>query len=180
VKLLIFDRLDLSGSVPNWPLVSDRQRVARTRGKVPMFLAVLLSMANVVPAFAVLGESAATVEQDRAMLNGQRQSAPEASYSVEIIESPGMVIREYVSPEGVVFAVAWRQHNGVQNLEHLLGAYYAEYSQTVSKQPRRSHRFLHVETEQAVVETGGRMGAVWGRAWVGSLLPTGLSPGDIK
>ena len=114
------------------------------------------------------------------MRNGQRQSVPEARYTVETIRSPGIVIREYVSPDGIVFAVAWRQQTGVVNLEQLLGSYYAEYSQAVLNQPRKSQRFRHVETEHAVIEAGGRMGAVWGRAWVGSLLPSGISQDSIK
>lgn len=164
----------------NGPLSVNIQPVALTRIIVTLCFTVLIGIANEVPADAVLGEPASTAEHDRAMLNGQRQSAQEAGYTVETIEAPGVVIREYVSPNGVVFAVAWRQQKGVVNLEQLLGPYYAEFSQAVLTQPRRSQRFRHVETEHAVIETGGRMGAVWGRAWVVSLLPSGISQDSIK
>lgn len=145
-----------------------------------MCLAVLMSIANEVAADAVLGGSASTTEHDRAMMNGRRHSVQRAGYTVETIEAPGVVIREYVSPDGIVFAVAWRQQKGIVNLEQLLGPYYAEYSRAVLNQPRRSQRFRHVETEHAIIETGGRMGAVWGRAWAGSLLPSGISQDSIK
>jgi hypothetical protein len=145
-----------------------------------MCLVGLSSLANEVPAHAVLGESVSTVEHDSAMLHGQRQSAQGARYTVETIEAPGAMVREYVSPDGIVFAVTWRQQKGIVNLEQLLGAYYIEISQAVQKQPRRSQRFRHLETEHTVIETGGRMGAVWGRAWVGSLLPVGMPLDSIK
>ncbi|BFU96131.1 MAG: hypothetical protein NTNFB02_28530 [Nitrospira sp.] len=145
-----------------------------------MCLAVLPGIINEGSVLAVLGESASTVERDREILNGQRQSATESNYSVETINSPGMVIREYVSLDGLVFAVGWTQQKGIVNLEQLLGSYYVEYSRATLTQPRQSQRFRRVETEHAVIETGGRMGAVWGRAWVLSLLPGGISPDVIK
>jgi len=171
---------NLLWNMPSWTSSLHMHPVAFTRIMVAMCLAVVGSIASEVPADAVLGESAATVEHDRLMLNGQRQSIPGVRYTVETIEAAGRVIREYVSPDGTVFAVVWRQQKGIVNLEQLLGAYYAEYSQAVLTQPRRSQRFRHVETEHAVIETGGRMGAVWGRAWVGSLLPSGISQDSIK
>lgn len=154
--------------------------IAVTRMTIAVCLAVLPTIIDEGSVLAVLGESASTVERDRERLDGQRLSAPESSYTVETINSSGMVIREYVSPDGLVFAVAWTQQKGIVNLEQLLGSYYAEYSHATVTQPRQSQRFRRVETEHIVIETGGRMGAVWGRAWVRSLLPGGISPDTIK
>jgi hypothetical protein len=128
----------------------------------------------------MLGESKATVEHDRAMLHGALSIESHAGLTIHVIEASGMSLREYVASDGVVFGIAWTHRAGQLSLEQLLGAYYGEYSRAVSAQPRQSHRFQRTSTEHLILERGGRMGASWGRMWIPSLVPRGISEDRIK
>ena len=69
----------------------------------------LLARSVAMPAFAALGEDAASIENDRAQMKGQSRLTSVAGYSVQEIQLPsGTVVREYVSSGGKVFAVSWR------------------------------------------------------------------------
>lgn len=132
------------------------------------------------PVFAALGAPSATVEQDREKLNAAHRTEPRAGYTVHILEGPGTTVREYASPAGVVFGLAWNHQAGLLDLQGLFGPYYEEYSRALADQSpphRRAHR---IRTDHLVIERGGRMGAVWGRAWVLPLLPPGISEDHIQ
>ena len=61
------------------------------------------------PTFAALGGDASSVEADRASMKGALRVTPTVDYSLhEIQTSAGVVIHEYVSADGKVFAVSWR------------------------------------------------------------------------
>ena len=84
--------------------------------------AVLLAGEAMAPAQASLGDTVASVQADRVSMKGQVRARSEAGYSVqEITAAGGTVVREFVSPGGVVFAVSW---NGpaMPNLQQTLGA----------------------------------------------------------
>jgi hypothetical protein len=130
-------------------------------------------------AWGKLGESAASIETDRQQLSGQIQTYAGTGFNVSEITTPdGMKVREYVAPDGTVFAVAWRGPRA-PNLPSLLGNYYAEYRDAASNGPFFLHR-SNVKTAHIVVETGGPMRALWGRAIVPSLIPAGVSEDAIK
>lgn len=101
-------------------------------------------------------------------------------FSVHVLEAQGRLVREYVSPDGVVFGLVWKHQAGPLNLEQLFGSYYGEYSRAVVAQPRPSQKFHRIETEQLIVERGGRMGATWGRVWIPSRLPHGFLKDQIR
>src|SRR5512143_863428 len=78
-------------------------------------------------ASATLGETADSIATDRKAISGAKSSATAGNdYSVQEIISDSATIREYISPTGVVFAVAW---NGLTNpdLTPLLGSFAGEY-----------------------------------------------------
>jgi len=137
-------------------------------------LTVFLSLSVSSLAIGSLGESTATVEQDRLMLNGTVHVESHAGFSVHVVEAQGSSVREYVSSAGVVFGLVWKHQTGPLNLEQLFGSYYEDYSRAAVAQPRPSQKFLRIETERLIVERGGRMGATWGRVWIPSLLPSGF------
>ena len=61
------------------------------------------------PALAALGGDATSVEGDRVSLKGALRVTPTTEYTVHEIQTPaGIVVREFVSPQGRVFAVTWR------------------------------------------------------------------------
>jgi uncharacterized protein DUF2844 len=121
--------------------------------KLPRALFGILAACCVsAPALAALGGDASSVESDRANMKGALRVAPGVDYSMHEIQAPsGMVIHEYVSAEGKVFAVSWRGP-GVPDLRQMLGSYYGEFAQA-NTGPHYNHHHLAVHTPGVVVES---------------------------
>ena len=135
-------------------------------------LALLLAAG---PARATLGPALDSVAADRQTISpaGAITHQSAAGYSVSQFQSAaGTTVREYVAPDGMVFGVAW---NGPQppNLAVLLGQYFNQFQQGVLKQPPGLRGSL-VQSNDLVVQTGGHMLDLRGRAYVPSLLPAGV------
>jgi hypothetical protein len=145
-------------------------------------LFLLLAPAMLAPVWAALGQSATTVERDRALMKGQRESRSGTGYSIDTITVAGMQIKEYVSGEGVVFAVVWRG-TGTPDLKLLLGEYFDAYRQEVTEARRRTPRVrapFKMKSDRLVVERAGHSRALWGRAYLPSHLPPGITPEDLQ
>ena len=142
---------------------------------------VLANLWSYQLADAALGGNAATVDSDRTALRAvHRASAGHGGYSVEEVVSGGSTIREYVSPAGVVFGIAW---NGYvhPDLTQLLGSYWGEYETARQKVARGfGRKHLHVATDHIVVEKWGHMRNLQGRAYASSLVPMGVSIDAIR
>ena len=131
------------------------------------------------PALAVLGSDAPSVEADRASLKGATRVTPGVDYSVHEIQTPtGMVINEYVSAQGKVFAVTWRGP-GLPDLPQLLGSYSVELAQAATH-PHYNHHHLNIEAQNVVMQSGGHLRTRYGRAWVPALLPENFSLRDVR
>jgi hypothetical protein len=90
------------------------------------------------------------------------------------------VVREYVSPAGKVFGVAW-QGPRIPDLRQLLGAYYAQYESAASAARSVRHRGpLLIQEPGLVVQSGGHMRAYNGLAYVPDLLPAGVRAEEIR
>jgi hypothetical protein len=90
----------------------------------------------------------------------------------------GTVVREFASPSGTVFGVSWQGF--APDLQQLLGEHFEEYVQAVSRQRGRRGRGTYIDTGDLVVETGGHMRFVVGRAWLRSQLPQGVSADAVQ
>ena len=132
-----------------------------------------------VPSFAVLGQSVQSVQSDQQHLRGQLRSISRQGYSVQQISAAdGAIVKEYVSPAGVVFGISW-QGAAMPNLSQLLGSYFPQF-QHASRSAVRRRQALVVRTDQLVVESGGHMRAFRGRAYVPGLVPNNLLPPVVK
>lgn len=150
------------------------------RGMVKVALGVLLSAA---PAWAGLGQSADSVKTDQARMGGQLRSQDFPAYTVhEITQPDGHVVREYVSRAGVVFGVVWEGPT-MPDLPNLLGPYFEQLQKAIaaasSGSPRRRGP-LYVQTGALVVASAGHMRAFHGRAYVITLMPTGLTEAVLR
>lgn len=134
-----------------------------------------------LPAHATLGEAADSIESDRNSLSAVRHDAiVRNAYTIQEVESDSTVVREYVSPSGIVFGIAW---NGLihPDLTHLLGSYAGEYKEALRQTTRNlGQRRLQVKTERVVVEKWGHMRNLQGRAYAPALIPTGISVSEIR
>ena len=147
--------------------------------KVKTLAAVFLTLLFTVPALAVLGEREQSVSTDQQRLRGELRSVPRQGYTVHGISAPdGMVVKEYVSPGGVVFGVSWRGPV-MPDLQHLLGSFFPEFQQSAASSGPR-HRVLATRTDRLVVESSGHMRDFHGRAYVPSLLPANVSEEAVQ
>lgn len=89
-----------------------------------------------------------------------------------------MTVNEYLSSSGTVFAISWRGPRP-PDLSELLGSYFTEY-QTAAASPHIQRHHLFVTTKDLVVEAGGHMRDLRGRAYVPALLPPGMSADQIQ
>lgn len=138
------------------------------------FILLPILAATAFPAGATLGGSAESVVTDQSKLHAKRAVVDRRDYTVhEIISDDGTVVREYVTPTGKVFGVSWTGPT-IPDLTQLLGAYSAEFQTAIrAKRGRRSSAAVH--NPDLVVESSGHMRSFRGRAYLNSLLPSGLT-----
>lgn len=144
-------------------------------------LAVLFGMLAVVclPAFGVLGGDASSIAADQAQLRASVRVLVKNSYSVhEMLTPSGTTVRQFVSPSGTVFAVSWRGF--APDLQQLLGDHFETYLAVVTRQSGRRGRGVQIDTGDLVVETGGHMRFVVGRAFLRSKLPQGIGADVVQ
>lgn len=131
------------------------------------------------PARASLGQLVTSVEADRRQMHGTVRLVQAQGYAVhEIRAASGVMVREYVSPSGWVFAVSW-QGRVMPDLVQVLGAYYPVYRKALESAPRRRGPLV-VRAEGLVVQLSGRMRAHSGRAWLTGLMPSGVPPEAVR
>ena len=144
-----------------------------------LFCSITLASGFSAPALAALGGDAASVEADRASLNGALRVSASDSFTLHEIQTPGgLTVHEYLSPQGKVFAVSWRGR-GIPDLRQMLGSYYGQLEQATSV-PHRDHHHLAVQTPELVVQARGHVRAYSGRAWVPTLLPQNFLVSQIN
>ncbi len=131
-------------------------------------------------ACATLGEPEATVQTDVAQLQGSIKASTEhENFRVHEIQMPwGTLLREYVSLDGNVFAVAW---NGpyMPNLRQALGRYFDNYV-SGAKLNHLDRNHVQVLQPDLVVQARGHMRAFSGRAYLPNALPSGFNLGDLQ
>lgn len=145
---------------------------------IRLFL-LAVGLATGVPAFAALGGDLSSVQADQARLHASERIIPAQNYTVHEMQTErGTLIRQFVSPGGSVFAVSWQ--GSAPDLEQLLGTYFEQYMQAAQAQPSRRARGVHIDTGDFVLESGGHMRFVSGRAFLRSKLPSGVSSDQIR
>jgi uncharacterized protein DUF2844 len=146
-------------------------------------MALLGAMMLVLPlsAWAALGGDISSVEADTAQSGGTVRILKMATHSVhEIRTASGVMVREYVSPAGKVFGVAW-QGPANPDLRQVLGAYYDQLTAAsrAASGPVRGRPFV-IQEPNLVVQMSGTMRAHFGRAYDPTLLPPQIPPATIR
>src|SRR5208283_5173857 len=144
---------------------------------------VLLSallLALPLPAMAALGDNAASVLTDQAHMKGTLRSVVNRTYVMhEITSTTGTIVREYVSPAGAVFGVAW-EGQFPPDLQQLLGPYYEQARQAVQQGERHGRAPISIETPGLVVQQTGHPRSFHGQAYIPQLIPQGVQSSDIR
>ena len=140
-----------------------------------------LTLLIVQQAQATLGESTDSIAANKkALLAVKSVMKTSSKYTIHELQSEAATVREYVSPSGIVFGIAW---NGMTNpdLTPLLGSYASEHKKALShvqRQPGLKH--IKIKSDNIVVEKWGHMRNFQGRAYAPALIPQGVSADEIK
>ncbi|WP_454909366.1 DUF2844 domain-containing protein [Variovorax gossypii] len=145
-------------------------------------------------AFAELG-GAPTMGPSQRVANASRKAAAPAAADAgtastannwtmrETTLPDGLVEREYLNSDGVVFAVAWRGSHRPE-LSVLLGTQYATQMSRKARELRQQGRGSHGSTSQVddtfAVHASAHQRSSTGIAWLPRLLPPGLDPDTLS
>lgn len=145
-----------------------------------LLVTIALLAAGSTTVSATLGEGVDSIVADQQEMGGGIKTTSNAGYTTNEITTPsGTVIREYVSPGGMVFAVSWRGPVP-PNLADLLGSYFQQIRAASSAQKPGLSGPTTVVAGDVILHTGGHMGSLWGRAVVSSLVPAGVDETELK
>lgn len=142
---------------------------------------LLLGLLLPLPALAELGGDENTVQNDRVQMKATMRTQRAETFSVhEITAANGCTVREYVSPQGKIFGVAWSGQT-MPDLKQLLGPYYDQVSQARAKQTQRFTRGpINIQESGIVFQQSGHMRSYFGRAYVPSMVPQGVAPESVR
>ncbi|HEX6821774.1 MAG TPA: DUF2844 domain-containing protein [Candidatus Sulfotelmatobacter sp.] len=145
-----------------------------------MFAIAVLAAGCSLPAFGVLGEDVSSVQADRVHSNASMRVTAAHNYTIhELRSATGVVVREYASASGKIFAVSW-QGPTLPDLQQLLGSYFEEFQKAAQLQSRPGHSPLLIEHPGFVVELGGHMRSFVGRAYLADQMPSEVSKQEIR
>ena len=146
-------------------------------------LACSLALASTA-ASATLGEPVSTVEADRARVQGERRVVQATTTRLQahvITQADGSTIKEFVTPGGIVFAVAWSTRLKPR-LETLLGAHatrYASAARAAMATPGIRHGVV-LASDDLVVQASAHLNAHVGLAYLRSLVPEGVRIDELR
>jgi hypothetical protein len=157
------------------PMIESNDLKRAALGLAVLFAALIPQIAS-----ATLGQPEVTVQTDVAQLHATiRSSEDRTSYRVHEIQLPsGTVLREYVASNGNVFAVAWRGPTR-PDLHQALGQYFDAFV-AAPRSKLSDRRHLQIQQGDLVVQSGGHMRALSGRAYLKSAIPGGFNIGDLQ
>ncbi len=162
------------------PIFSSPGKFMPMRLYAAIFTITMLAIAT--PAFAGLGEDVTSIQSDMAHMQGSLRITQGQVFSVhEIAAATGTTVREYASPSGKIFAVAW-QGPWLPSMRQLLSSYFAQYQQALqaSVPAHAGRRPLLIEQPGLVVQSGGHMRSFSGRAYIPQMMPQGVRAEDIR
>lgn len=160
----------------NWDAFFFGSSAKRTARGILVFAIVGLTS----PGWAALGDNSASVHADSLHMNGALHSTSTARFTVqEIRTAGGQTIREFISPGGSVFAVAWDGPT-TPDLQQLLGSYFEQFRQASEGRQPQPGGPLSIETPTLVVQQSGHLRAFRGRAYLPQALPSGVQSSEVQ
>ncbi len=151
----------------------------------PRFLGLLgVAVALMLPvsAFAELGGDVKSVQRDGVNMKSAVTVRQAQRYTVhELASDSRSSVREFATPEGKIFAVAW--HGSFHpDYQQLLGPYFQRMQQaTQSAQRLRARRApVMIETPGFVFQSLGHLRGLAGRAYIPQMLPAGVNVEEIR
>lgn|SRR5262249_13563289 len=148
-----------------------------------LLAAVAAALFWATPAAATLGGDRSSVESDRVRMQGAlMRIASNGPYTLhEMRSATGILVRQYLTSEGVVFGVAW-EGPWMPDLRQLLGNYFDRYQRAVQpvQQGHRRHGPIAVQQADLAIRIAGHTRSFSGAVYVTSLVPTGVAAQSIR
>ena len=156
------------------PILQSNEFKTAVLGLAALIAALLPHVAS-----ATLGQPEVTVQTDVAQTHATLKSSEDRTgFRVHEIQLPsGTVLREFVAANGNVFAVAW-QGPTRPDLRQVLGQYFDAFA-SVPRTKLTDRRHVQIQQGDLVLQSGGHMRALSGRAYLQSAVPSGVNLGDL-
>lgn len=141
-------------------------------------IVALVLLVGPVPSFAGLGQDLDSIQVERKRMAAQHRVQAGAQYSLhELLGADGSRVRQYVSSNGMVFAVSWRTQYK-PDLSVLLGASYPGYAAAARIAAQRTGVQRHFQHDDLdlVLQSSAHLHLFSGFAFRRSMLPRGVSP----
>ena len=134
-----------------------------------------------VPGWAALGQYEGSVSVDRQVMKSEDHVQALQAYRIhQLTTTNGIMVREFVSPAGMVFGVTWGG-KFMPDLRQLLGSYVTNLQTATPAQTQIRHmRGITVKTDDFVFTNFGRMRVWTGSAYVPSLVPSNVSAEVVR
>jgi len=149
-------------------------------------LVVLVLLAGASEAMATLGKAPSRMEAASSSTPGAKKLAATpgqqaALYTLRVTQlENGTTIQEYVTPAGLVFAVAWRGPV-LPDLNALLGDYFSTFKLEAEQARTSGHHRSSMTLARGglVLSSHGRMRNFFGHAYAPDLIPPGVNIKDV-
>jgi hypothetical protein len=120
---------------------------------------------------AELGGNAASILSEQKEFSSQLSNSQQSGITVYTQTLPsGIVIQEYLSGNGTIFAVTW-SGAALPNLQTLLGNYFKDYLAAI----KQSRGVISSNSDSLVIQSAGMMGAFQGFALLPKQAPTNFT-----
>ncbi len=141
-------------------------------------LSLLFSSQN---SFATLGEQESSVQSEKSLVKAHHIKLQTQNFTTHELTIDGNTVKEFVSSNGIVFAVSWSGQNH-PDLSQLFGSYYEEFAlaDTNLSKPHSKNHPPHVQTSKIAVHRWGHMNDIHGLAYIPKLLPAGVDLASLK
>lgn len=150
----------------------------RPAGGGKLLLLAFLLAAWSASAWAALGDNVSSVDNDRVHMHASARVLHRSGFDVHEMTGAGRVVREFVSPAGKVFGVAW-EGSAFPDMKQVLGNYFPQFQQAARTQ-RVRRGVLVIHEPGLVVLSAGHMRSFHGSAYVPGLLPSGVRAEDVR
>jgi hypothetical protein len=141
---------------------------------------LLILTITYLPAWATLGESEASVTSDQLLMKSEERVQTLQNYRIHELTAEGTTVREYVSPQGSVFAITWHGRS-VPDMNQLLGTYTNNLQTATAAQTKiQRRRGITVKTEDFVYSNFCHLRQCVGSAYLPKLMPSNVAVEAIR
>lgn len=140
-----------------------------------LYFLVLATLLFPCVSHAELGGNAASILSEQKEFSSQLSNSQQSGATIYTQTLPsGIIIQEYLSSNGTIFAVTWTGA-ALPNLQVLLGNYFKDYLAAI----KQSRGVISINSDSLVIQSAGMMGAFQGFALLPKQAPAGFTPNNL-